>query len=158
MTGSWQLGAFAIILDADRRVLLCHRRDLDVWNLPGGGVESRETPWDAVVREVREETTLVVAMERLAGIYSKPDQAELIFSFVCTILAGAPTLTDEADEIAYFALDEVPRNTSIKHFERIRDALGADLRLHLKVQVGPSSRDRAEHGIAIPREPRANGG
>jgi len=158
MTGSWQLGAFAIILDADRRVLLCHRRDLDVWNLPGGGVESRETPWDAVVREVREETTLVVAMERLAGIYSKPDQAELVFSFVCTILAGAPTLTDEADEIAYFALDEVPRNTSIKHFERIRDALGADLRLHLKVQVGPSSRDRAEHGIAIPREPRANGG
>ncbi len=158
MTGSWQLGAFAIILDADRRVLLCHRRDLDVWNLPGGGVESRETPWDAVVREVREETTLVVAMERLAGIYSKPDQAELVFSFVCTILAGAPTLTDEADEIAYFALDEVPRNTSIKQFERIRDALGADLRLHLKVQVGPSSRDRAEHGIAIPREPRANGG
>ncbi len=77
---------------------------------------------------------------------------------MCTILAGAPTLTDEADEIAYFALDEVPRNTSIKQFERIRDALGADLRLHLKVQVGPSSRDRAEHGIAIPREPRANGG
>src|SRR5258708_10697858 len=64
MTGSWKLGAFTIILDADRRVLLCHRRDLDLWNLRGGGVESRETPWDGVVREVREEMGLVVAIER----------------------------------------------------------------------------------------------
>jgi 8-oxo-dGTP diphosphatase len=158
MIGNWKLGAFAIILDADRRVLLCHRRDQDLWNLPGGGVESRETPWDAVVREVREETTLVVAIERLAGIYSKPDQAELVFSFVCAILAGIPTLTDEADEIAYFALGEIPRNTLIKQVERIHDALGADSRPRLKIQVGPSSRDRAEHGTAIPQEPRASGG
>jgi 8-oxo-dGTP diphosphatase len=158
MTGNWKLGAFAIILDADRRVLLCHRRDLDLWNLPGGGVEPRETPWDAVVREVREETTLVVAIGRLAGIYSKPDQAELVFSFVCTILAGIPTLTDEADEIAYFALEEIPRNTLIKQVERIHDALGADSQPRLKIQAGPSSRDRAERGTAIPKEPRASGG
>jgi len=34
------IGAFAIIFDDAGRVLLCHRRDIDVWNLPGGGVES----------------------------------------------------------------------------------------------------------------------
>jgi 8-oxo-dGTP diphosphatase len=158
MISRWNLGAFAIILDDDRRVLLCHRCDLDLWNLPGGGVESRETPWDAVIREVREETTLVVAIERLAGVYSKPDQAELVFSYVCTILAGIPTLTDEADQIAYFALGEIPTNTSIKQVERIHDALGADSRPRLKVQLGPSSRDRAEDGAATPQEPRASGG
>ncbi|MET0168281.1 MAG: NUDIX hydrolase [Vicinamibacterales bacterium] len=47
------LGAFAIILDAGPRVLLSHRTDRDAWNLPGGRVESKETPWEAVVREVR---------------------------------------------------------------------------------------------------------
>jgi 8-oxo-dGTP pyrophosphatase MutT (NUDIX family) len=52
------IGAFAIIFDEGGRVLLCHRRDLDVWNLPGGGVESREMPDEAVVREVKEETGL----------------------------------------------------------------------------------------------------
>ena len=33
------LGAFTIILDEHERVLLCHRRDHDLWNLPGGRLE-----------------------------------------------------------------------------------------------------------------------
>jgi hypothetical protein len=41
----WQLGAFCIIGDQNGPVLLSHRRDLDLWNLPGGGVEADETPW-----------------------------------------------------------------------------------------------------------------
>lgn len=135
MTSNWKLGAFAIILDAEQRVLLCRRRDLDLWNLPGGGVESGEPPWDAVIRKVREETTLLVAIERLAGIYSKPEQSALVFSFVCTILAGVLTLTNEADQIAYFTVNEIPRNTSPKQVARIRDALAAHTAVHT---VGPS--------------------
>ncbi len=54
------LGAFAIIFDNHQRVLLSHRRDMDAWNLPGGGVESGETPVEAVIREVTEETGLEV--------------------------------------------------------------------------------------------------
>jgi ADP-ribose pyrophosphatase YjhB (NUDIX family) len=50
--------AFATIFDDKRRVLLCRRRDIDAWNLPGGGVEAGETPWHAAVREVREEVGL----------------------------------------------------------------------------------------------------
>jgi 8-oxo-dGTP pyrophosphatase MutT (NUDIX family) len=30
------LGAFAIIFDREGRVLLGHRRDMEMWNLPGG--------------------------------------------------------------------------------------------------------------------------
>ncbi len=33
------LGAFALLYDGEGRILLCHRRDADVWNLPGGQVE-----------------------------------------------------------------------------------------------------------------------
>ena len=44
------IGVFAIILDDGGRVLLCHRRDQDLWNLPGGGLESGETPWEALGR------------------------------------------------------------------------------------------------------------
>lgn len=45
----FSLGAFAVIFDPQGRVLLCHRRDMDMWNLPGGGVESGELPDEAVV-------------------------------------------------------------------------------------------------------------
>ncbi len=37
--GGTSIGAFAIIFDDQRGVLLCHRRDADQWNLPGGGLE-----------------------------------------------------------------------------------------------------------------------
>lgn len=40
----FSIGAFAVIFDDRQRVLLCHRRDMDAWNLPGGGVESGELP------------------------------------------------------------------------------------------------------------------
>jgi len=54
-TRLFTIGAFAFIFDEQGRILLCHRRDLNVWNLPGGGVESGELPTEAVVREVRED-------------------------------------------------------------------------------------------------------
>lgn len=104
-------------------------------------MEFGEAPWDAVVREVAEEVGLVVEVDRLAGVYAKPQQEELVFSFVCRVLGGEPAISDEANEVAFFPVDRLPRNTSRKQVERIRDALeGADQPV-LKVQAGPSSRD-----------------
>ena len=94
------IGVFAILLDESRRVLLCHRRDFDLWNLPGGGLETGESPWTGVVREVREEAGLDVTVERLVGVYSKPESGEIVFSFLCRVVGGALTLTAEADQIA----------------------------------------------------------
>ncbi|MDQ2787113.1 MAG: NUDIX domain-containing protein [Chloroflexota bacterium] len=137
------VGVFALLFDEDQRILLCHRRDYDLWNLPGGGLETGETPWDGVIREVLEETGLHVAIERLAGVYSKQEINEIVFSFVCTIAAGHLTLNDEADRIEYFALNEIPSNTSRKQIERIHDAIENESGLTLKAQHGLSSKQPA---------------
>lgn len=122
----FSIGAFAIIFDECERVLLCHRRDLNLWNLPGGGVESGELPNEAVVREVEEETGLEVVIERLVGVYGKVyKRDELVFSFVCRVVGGELMLTDEADECKYFAINDIPVDTIPKHVERILDALAA---------------------------------
>ena len=60
---SFSIGAFAIVFDERGRVLLRHRQDFDLWNLPGGGVESGELPTEAVIRETKEETGLDVVVE-----------------------------------------------------------------------------------------------
>ncbi len=117
------LGAFAIILDDQGRVLLSHRRDMDAWNLPGGGMEPGELPDEAAIRETREETGLEVAVERLVGVYGKPSGDELAFAFACLVIGGALTLTDESDDNRYFSPEALPRNTIPRHVERIRDAL-----------------------------------
>ena len=143
---SFTLGAFAIILDEQWRVLLCHRRDHDLWNLPGGAVERGEAPWEAVLREVREEVRLHVRIDRLVGIYSKPEQDEVVFSFRCSVTDGVPAPTDEADQVAYFAAGELPRNTLPKQVERIADALAPWAGLILKTQVGPASVELLREG------------
>lgn len=116
------LGAFAVIFNDARQVLLCHRRDMDAWNLPGGGMEPGELPDECVIREVREETGLEVTVERLVGVYGKPGRSELVFCFVCRITGGVLCETDESDASGYFSPDNLPPNTLYKHAERIWDS------------------------------------
>jgi 8-oxo-dGTP diphosphatase len=122
-------------------VLLCHRRDLDIWNLPGGGVASGELPTEAAVREVKEETGLDVAVDRLVGVYGKTDKDELVFAFVCRIVGGEIAATDEADKCEYFEIERIPSNTAPKHVGRIHDALGSAVQPVFRRQTEPSIRE-----------------
>ncbi|MCX6786810.1 MAG: NUDIX hydrolase [Candidatus Kaiserbacteria bacterium] len=143
---TFKIGTFAIIFDDQKRVLLCHRRDCDLWNLPGGGLESGESPWTGVIREVIEEVGLEVEVVKLLGVYSKTEKDEIVFSFLCKVINGQTTLTDEADKIDYFAIDELPTNTSSKQVERIKDALDTQSAVVLKTQAGAPSINLVKHG------------
>src|SRR5437660_12203651 len=111
----FRIGVFALIFDEDQRVLLAHRRDIDWWNLPGGGMEVGETVEEAVCREVREETGLEVVVEYLVGVYSKPQKQEVVLTFRCRIMGGTLAVTEESRECRYFHPDALPTNTLPKH-------------------------------------------
>lgn len=119
----FSIGVFAIIFSEQKEVLFCHRCDKDLWNLPGGGLEPGEAPWKGIIREVKEETGLDVKIDYLQGVYFKPEKNELIFSFVCKIVAGQLTKNDEADRFDYFSLENIPNNSLDKQIERIKDCL-----------------------------------
>lgn len=142
----FSIGAFAIILNEKNEVLLCHRRDYDLWNLPGWGVESWESPREAVIREVKEETWLDVQIQELVGVYSKADKDEIVFQFVCKIISGEITLNDEADQITYFDPNELPKNTAPKQVERIHDYFAGIKRPVLKKQTWRSTIELLKEG------------
>jgi 8-oxo-dGTP diphosphatase len=128
------IGTFAIIFNEESLVLLSHRRDMDAWNLPGGGLEPGELPNEGVCREVLEETGLIVEVERLVGVYGKRGRNELVFAFVCRVTGGKLMPTNEADENGYFSIDQLPSNTLLKHAERIWDALRKDQQPVFRIQ------------------------
>ena len=55
--------AYAVVVDGGR-VLLSHEVNINRWTLPGGGAEGHETPEECCVREVEEETGLIVTPKR----------------------------------------------------------------------------------------------
>ena len=122
-SAQFRIGVFALIFDEERRVLLAHRRDIDWWNLPGGGMERGETVEEAIIREVREETGLEVEVKYLVGVYSKPQKQEVVLTFNCRTMGGILTPTEESRACSYFAPDNLPINTLPKHRQRVEDAL-----------------------------------
>lgn len=134
MRQEFKIGVFGIIKDEKNRVLLCLRNDYDLWNLPGGGLEKGETPWQGVVREVKEETGLNVVVVKLIGVYSKPNKDEIVFSFECKMIDGKLTLNEEAKDIRYFSIYEIPENIVQKQVERIKDYFENKESVILKIQ------------------------
>ncbi len=65
-------GVAAILRDDEGRVLLHRRRVGGGWAPPSGSVEAGEDVRSALLREIREETRLTVAIERLIAVYSDP--------------------------------------------------------------------------------------
>jgi 8-oxo-dGTP diphosphatase len=117
----FRIGVFGLIIE-DGKVLLGRRRDIDWWNLPGGGMELGETVDEALRREVLEETGLIVRVGRLVGVYSKPQKQEVVLTFLCEVEGGTLIETEETIECRYFSPASLPPNTLPKHAERVRDA------------------------------------
>lgn len=59
--------------DAQGRVLLVRHSEGGVWLLPGGAIEPAEVPADAAVREMVEETGLLVRVTSLVGVFGGPE-------------------------------------------------------------------------------------
>ena len=129
------VGANAIIFDDDGYILLEKRSDNGWWGLPGGHVEIGESAQDAVVREVLEETGLVVEIMRLVGVYSHPDNLCFVqypdgntahilsIVFECTATGGTLQMSDESTELRYNQVNSLPDQVVLSHKIRIEDAL-----------------------------------
>lgn len=98
-------------------VLLVRRADSGEWTLPSGIVEPDEQPADCLTREVREETCVEAAVERLALLtvdpeitYPNGDRCQFVsMTFRCSYLAGQAAVGDEESAaVAWFALDALP--------------------------------------------------
>ena len=80
------------------------------WGIFGGYVEWDESPEDAVIRELKEETNLSVRDMKLFVVYGNPGRHEKqVITIVYVVeVEGNPTPDDDIIEIKWFDLKEIP--------------------------------------------------
>ncbi len=113
-------GADALVYDDAGALLLMRRRDDGLWGIPGGQLDPLEPPALGVVREVLEETGLLVRPVALLGVfggvdtfhirYPNGDEIDPVVSlFRCEIVSGELRVLDsEALELRFVAPDALP--------------------------------------------------
>ena len=134
-----KIGAAVVILNTTGHVLLVkHNYGPLNWELPGGGAEANESIIDTAIREVREETGIHAAAERLTGVYYDAEVDMLHFAFLCKKLDSRTEFqtNPEISECSYWNIDELPRPISDFTILRINDAL-SDVDHLLPVNIGP---------------------
>ena len=117
------------ILVEDGRILLIKRAkepELGKWAVPGGRIEEDETAEQCMKREFLEETGLEVEPVKLVGIYSEPerDPRKIIGAvYIVKKTGGKENAGDDAGEVRWFCLDEIPDNVAFDHKKIIKDAM-----------------------------------
>ena len=77
--------------------------------LPGGFVEVGETVEGAVIREIKEEVNLDFNIEKILGVFSKPDR-DPRFHVVSVVghAVGEPRASSDAKEAKVYRLEDIP--------------------------------------------------
>jgi ADP-ribose pyrophosphatase YjhB (NUDIX family) len=120
------VGCGAAIL-RERRILLVKRLkapEAGHWNLPGGKVDFLERVEDAVVREIREEIGVEIALERALGVTEMvgvDNQHWVSPVYLARIESGEPANRepDKLEAVAWFPLDAPPQPLALAAREAI---------------------------------------
>ena len=114
------------------RILLIKRKKApfaQCWALPGGFMDMDESADNAAIRELKEETGLMVDQVKQIGAYSEPDRdprgrvVTIAFWAESSIEANVQA-ADDADEVKWFPIEDLPQ-LAFDHETIIADALSA---------------------------------
>ena len=108
------------VFDPEGRILLVREvQDDGRWTMPGGWIDVNQTPGEAVVREVAEESGYVARIVKLAAVWDRGRQGHppgafsiVKLMFVCALAGGAPSTSLETSGTGWFAEDALPADLS----------------------------------------------
>ncbi len=100
----------ALIFDEQGQVLLFkHTYRKFQWGIPAGGLEHREQPAEAIVREFFEETGMQIKIEKLLTAVSAREDHHITIVYLCKIVSGEFKPSLEVSEMKYFDVNDLPQ-------------------------------------------------
>ena len=94
------------------------------WALPGGFIESDETPETACLRELKEETGLKGKIKKLIGIYIQKTRyygSFLVIGYEVSISKNSLSLNSELKEAKFFSKKDLPVIPFLSHRKIIEE-------------------------------------
>jgi 8-oxo-dGTP pyrophosphatase MutT (NUDIX family) len=136
LTRGLTLGAQAVVIDPQQRVLLIRHTYRPGWHFPGGGVERHETVEAALARELDEEAGIkLTGRPELFGLYAnfRAFPSDHVALFVAREWAQpvAPQPNYEIAAHGFFARNELPHDIIASAARRLRELFEGEPRSHL---------------------------
>jgi ADP-ribose pyrophosphatase YjhB (NUDIX family) len=128
-TRAMTLGVRALVIDGSGRIFLIKHSYVGGWHLPGGGVEIGETLRAALARELREEGNIeLTGPPVLHDVFFnvRVSRRDHVAVFVVREFRQSSWPLPDREIIAhgFFALDELPNDTTAATRARIAEVLG----------------------------------
>lgn len=105
----------AVIFNESNEILLVQEKSDNKWSLPGGWAEIGYSPKEVAVKEVVEETGLVVKAEKLLAVLDKkfhghPAELTYVYKYFirCTIQSGEFIQAHDINNVSFFSQDNIP--------------------------------------------------
>jgi ADP-ribose pyrophosphatase YjhB (NUDIX family) len=98
----------------DGKLLMVRERSDGGWTMPGGWADVGDAPSESAEREAWEEAGFHVRARQLVGVYdaNRFEPLDIMHAykivFLCMIIDGKATPSNETSAVAFFAEDEIP--------------------------------------------------
>lgn len=122
-----------VVLLRDNKVCLVRRKfepKQGQWSLPTGFMEWDEDVAETAAREALEETGLEVALQDVYAVESgilPPDIPVLVVFYRATETGGQLQAGDDAAEVGFFALDELPQPLAFAAHRKVLEQLKTEV-------------------------------
>src|SRR3989339_811134 len=103
------VGVTGIIFNKKKEVLIFkHTYRQHSWSLPGGYLKSGEHPAEALEREIKEESNLVVSVDESLKTRTDRTSSRLDMCYIGVFIGGEFTKSEEVSEYGFFSQDKMP--------------------------------------------------
>ena len=103
------MGVTGVIYNDNNEILVFkHSYRAHAWSLPGGYMKAGEHPQEALEREIKEESGLVVSADDLLKTRTDRETARIDMCYTGVLIGGEFTPTHEVTEYGFFTIEKLP--------------------------------------------------